>query len=190
MSTFRTNKNLIRTWFQNNSINENKYLPPELMAAPEMEVINALFACLPQEKTISDKASLALGISIANLYEKNKEQAQICMRRFMWHMNEESGNIGWGIPMAFAQALAHSDALTKIYGNVLLSYIYDKEGDSNYCDHAPLRLTCYEAVGIFVAAKPQFRQKVMQILENQHDDDEICFAASQKLLQTLKENEG
>lgn len=187
MSTFRTNKNLIRAWFQNNTVNENNYLPKELMTVPEMEVINALFACLPQEKSISDKASLALGISIASLFEKDKEQAQICMRRFMWHMNEESGNIGWGIPMAFAQALAHSDGLTKIYGNVLLSYIHDKEGDCNYCDHAPLRLTCYEAVGIFVKAKPQYREKTIQILESQHDNDTACSTASQKLLQTLKQ---
>lgn len=187
MSTFRTNKKLIRAWFQNNSINESNYLPPELINIPEMEVINALFACLPQEKSISDKASLALGISIAKLFEKDREQAQICMRRFMWHMNEESGNIGWGIPVAFAQSLSHSDGLTKIYGNVLLSYIHDKEGDCNYCDHAPLRLTCYEAVEIFVRAKPQYKEKAVQILENQHDDDEVCFAASQKLLQTLKQ---
>lgn len=188
MSTFRTNKNVIRAWFQHNTtITEENYLPPELMNVPEMEVINALFACLPQEKSISDKASLAIGISIANLFEKDKEQAQVCMRRFMWHMNEESGNIGWGIPMAFAQSVAHSDQLTKIYGNVLLSYIHDKEGDCNYCDHAPLRLTCYEAVGIFVKAKPQFKEKAIQILESQHDEDEACFAASQKLLETLKQ---
>ncbi len=64
MSTFRTNKKLIRTWFENNIIDNTNYLPPELMEVPEMEVINALFACLPQEKNIADKAALAIGISI------------------------------------------------------------------------------------------------------------------------------
>lgn len=187
MSTFRTNKKNIREWFQTHIPNTEQYLPENLMQVPEMEVINALFACLPQEKEISDKAALSLGISIANLFEKNKEQAQICMRRFMWHMNEESGNIGWGIPAAFAQSLAHSEGLTKIYGNVLLSYINDKEGDSNFCDHAPLRLTCYEAVGIFAKARPEYREKAIQIIESQKEEDAACLQMSQKVLQELKQ---
>lgn len=187
MSTFRTNKKLIRTWFENNIINDTNYLPPELMKVPEMEVINALFACLPQEKNIADKAALAIGISIAKLFEKDKEQAQICMRRFMWHMNEESGNIGWGIPLAFAQSLTHSEKLAKIYGNVLISYIHDKEGDSNFCDHAPLRLTCYEAVGIFAKAMPEYKEKIISIIENQKEDDIACQSISQKILQELKQ---
>lgn len=186
MSTFRTNKKIIREWFQSRPINEENYLPPELMAADEMEVINALFACLPQDKNISDKAALALGICIAGLFEKNKEQAQVCVRRFMWHMNEESGNIGWGIPMAFAQTLIHSEGLTKIYDNVLISYINDKEGDSNYCDHAPLRLTCYEAVGKFVLAKPQYKEKVLQILETQQENDQACLELKNAVTAQLK----
>ncbi len=80
MSTFRTNKKLIRTWFENNIINDTNYLPPELMEVPEMEVINALFACLPQEKNIADKAALAIGISIAKLFEKDKEQSCFYIR--------------------------------------------------------------------------------------------------------------
>ncbi len=186
MSTFRTNKKLIREWFQHNMPTPEAYLPPALMTAEEMEVINALFACLPQDKEISDKAALALGISIAKLFEKNKEQAQVCVRRFMWHMNEESGNIGWGIPMAFAQTLIHSEGLTKIYDNVLISYINDKEGDSNYCDHAPLRLTCYEAVGIFAAAKPQYKEKVLQIFAAQNDDDPACRQMKQQITEQLR----
>lgn len=187
MSTFRTNKKIIREWFARNAVTDTDYLPPALAEAPEMEVINALFACLPQEKEISDKAARALGISIAKLFEKNKEQAQVCVRRFMWHMNEESGNIGWGIPMAFAETLIHSESLTKIYDNVLISYINDKEGDSNYCDHAPLRLTCYEAVGKFVAAKPQYKEKVMQIITSQQDEDEACRNMRQKLMEQFNQ---
>lgn len=188
MSTFRTNKKLIREWFSDKLITENNYLPPELMNVPEMEVINALFACLPQEKSIADKAAFALGISIAKLFEKNKEQAQICVRRFMWHMNEESGNIGWGIPMAFAETLIHSEGLTKIYDNVLISYINDKEGDSNFCDHAPLRLTCYEAVGKFAAAKPEYKEKILQIITNQKEEDEACQALCQKLIKEFQQH--
>lgn len=67
-------KNLIRAWFQHNTITEENYLPPQLMNVPEMEVINALFACLPQEKSISDKASLAIGISIARLLKKTRSR--------------------------------------------------------------------------------------------------------------------
>lgn len=187
MSTFRTNKKIIREWFSDKIITENNYLPPALMDVPEMEVINALFACLPQEKNIADKAAFALGISIANLFEKNKEQAQICVRRLMWHMNEESGNIGWGIPMAFAETLIHSKGLAKIYDNVLISYINDKEGDSNFCDHAPLRLTCYEAVGKFVAANPEYKDKVLQIITNQKEDDEACRTLCQNLIKELQQ---
>lgn len=186
MSTFRNNKKLIREWFLHNEVTEEKFLPESLMNVPEMEVINALFACLPQETFISDKACFSLGKSIANLFEKNKEQAQICVRRFMWHMNEESGNIGWGIPKAFAQTLAHSTGLTKIYGNVLVSYINDKEGDSNYCDHAPLRQTCYEAVEIFAKKMPEYKDKIIEIIETQHDEDETCQQIRQNVLVELK----
>lgn len=55
MSTFRTNKKLIRTWFENNIINDTNYLPPELMEVPEMEVINALSPACRRKRILRTK---------------------------------------------------------------------------------------------------------------------------------------
>ena len=55
-------------------------------------------------------------------------------------MSEESGNIGWGIPEAFAECLAASPELAKTYHKILISYIVDLGFDDNYCDNDQLRV--------------------------------------------------
>lgn len=185
MANFRANKQYIRQWIQEDNWNKNNPLPPEVMDKSEMEIINALFACLPQGDRITKRAAFILGNTIAKVYTHNREQAQICIRRFMWHMNEESGNIGWGIPQAFAQSLAHSAELAKLYHNVLISYVYDRQGDSNFCDYAPLRYACYEGIFIFGLAMPEYRERICTVLSTSQEDDAPCLEILQKIQESF-----
>ncbi len=182
MAVFRNNKKILRSWLLQENWTEQNPLPQELLNSSFMEVINALFACLPQSGLIAERAAYAIGNTIAKLYLEDKEQAQVCVRRFIWHMNEESGNIGWGIPEAFGQTLAQSDGLAKAYHNILISYIYDLDGDSNFCDHAPLRISCYEALYIFGMAKPDYQEKILNVLNKNKEEDLACLQVIEKIL--------
>ena len=68
--------------------------------------VGPLFSFLLLEPLMRHKAALALGQVVAGLEEGSAEDMHNIMRRLMWHMNEESGNIGWGIPEAFGEVLA------------------------------------------------------------------------------------
>ncbi len=182
MAVFKHNKKIIRSWLENSGWSEENFLPSELENSSLMEVINALFACLPQSGIIADRAAYAIGNRIAKLFLEDKEQAQICVRRFIWHMNEESGNIGWGIPEAFGQTLAQSAGLAKIYHNILISYIYDMDSDNNFCDHAPLRVSCYKAVHILGMAQPIYQEKILEVVKKAKEDDEACLEMIAKIL--------
>lgn len=146
------------------------------------EIINAgmaatgpLFALLPQEPELMHRAARALGLLIAKIYEDNPEAARNLIRRFMWHMNEESGNIGWGIPDAFAEALAASPELAKTYSRILNSYIYDLGFDDNFCDQDILRRDCYWAIGRLAETEPQLADPARPwLVKGLNDPDPIC----------------
>jgi hypothetical protein len=97
------------------------------------------------------------------------------MRRFMWHMNEDSGNLGWGVPQSMAETLARSALLAKEFRRVLLSYIFNTGRDDNFVDHAPLRLSCYWAVGRLLQAGPEFAPGALPLLRaGLRDEDPPC----------------
>jgi hypothetical protein len=137
--------------------------------------INALFAFLPKDTQTMHRAAACLGTSVADLAERRPEDARNIVRRFMWHMNEDSGNIGWGIPDAFGETLAASEILARQYKNVLLSYIMELPGADNYCDNATLRRSCYWAIGRLAEARPVLASKSRPWLaEGLKDHDIIC----------------
>lgn len=120
------------------------------------QCVGPLFSFLLLGEAMTGRAALCLGEVVATMAEKNMESGRVIMRRFMWHMNEESGNIGWGIPEAMSACLVAHDGLAREFHRILLSYIRDRDGDSNFCDYAPLRRHCFWAVGDFVSKRPHF----------------------------------
>ena len=109
----------------------------------------------------------------------------------MWHMNEESGNIGWGIPEAFGEALAQSRPLADDFYRVLFSYVRAKEGDNTWCDYAPLRLSCYRAVERVMQARPDLRHEALCILHNAKDDpDPACRELARELFEAYRSAPG
>ena len=188
MPRFIQLKNSIRSWLRKTDWTMDKPLPdtPEFSEASPMSLINPLFACLPEGGVMTDRAAYALGTVMALLYADSPEAAKNVVRRFMWHMNEESGNIGWGIPEAFGQTLAQCRPLADIYRKVLFFYVYDAPEDKStvFCDHAPLRISCYKAIGILLAVRSDFIQEAMPILRMaaMSEKDDECRLAAQELV--------
>lgn len=119
-----------------------------------MENVGPLFSFLLLGPQTMHRAAVALGQVTARLAVSQPEAARNIIRRLMWHLNEESGNIGWGIPEAFGEILAASAPLAKDFHKILLTYIIDLGHDDNFCDHDVLRRSCYWAIGRLAQARP------------------------------------
>jgi len=172
---FRMLKSVIRPWLKRKDWSASEALPPEAASQPPASLINPLFACLPEGEPTARRAAIALGQVMGQLYAHSPEEARNVIRRFMWHMNEESGNIGWGIPVAFGQTLAQCPPLANAYHRILFSYIHDKEGDSTFCDHAPLRRSCFTAIGDVLEARPDLIGVALPLLRQAlADEDAVC----------------
>ena len=119
--------------------------------AAALEAVNPLLALLSRPQLVW-QAAFGLGLAVAFMANKTMESARIFMRRLMWSMNEESGNLGWGIPEAMGCILAESPALAKEYSHILISYGHDTGREDNFVDHAPLRRGVYWGIGRLAAA--------------------------------------
>lgn len=147
----------------------------EEIVAGGMSNVGALLSFLPLEPKIMHRAAKALGMTVAYIYGQNPEAARNVVRGFMWRMNEESGNIGWGVPDAFAETLAASSPLADAYGRILDSYIMDLGFDDNYCDHDILRRDCYWAIGRLAQARPDLTEKARSwLVKGLQDEDSPC----------------
>ena len=186
MPRFRSLKQTLRTWFRDARWSKKQPLPPECVQAPPLSLANALFACLTEGGTMAERAAFAMGGVMARVYADAPEDAKNIVRRFMWHMNEESGNIGWGIPEAFGETLAQVPPLADTFRRVLLHYIYDapEEKSTGFCDHAPLRISCYHAIARLLEARPDFVHEALPLLRlsAQNETDETCRQAARELV--------
>jgi len=124
-------------------------------------LVGPLFSLLlAPEELVRWRAVTLLGKTVARLADYRMEAARIVMRRFMWHMNEESGNIGWGIPESMAESMARHARLADEYHKKLAPYIQcpDCIGDDNYMDHPPLRQATYWGLGRLAEVHPHLVQ--------------------------------
>jgi len=144
-----------------------------LTAKTPSAFVGPLISCLARGGTPAGRAAVALGACVAAMAREAPEDARVVMRRFMWHMNEESGNLGWGVPESMAETLAHSSLLAKEFSRVLLSYIRDTGREDNFVDHAPLRRSCYWAVGRLLQARPEFAASALPLLQAGLRDEDI-----------------
>lgn len=188
MPRFRSLKNTLRAWLRNEKWSKDQPLPPDYQeeGVSPLSLANALFACLTEGGTMAERAAFAMGGIMAKVYAESPEDAKNIVRRFMWHMNEESGNIGWGIPEAFGETLAQCPPLADTFRRVLLHYIYDapEEKSTGFCDHAPLRISCYHAIARLLEARPEFAKEAVPLLRlsAQNETDEACREAAVKLV--------
>ncbi len=137
--------------------------------------VGPLFSFLLLEPLMRHKAALALGMTVAGIAEKEPEKARNVVRRYMWHLSEESGNIGWGIPEAFAETLVASPLLAREFHRILITYVIDLGREDNFCDHDILRRSCYWACGRFAEARPDLCSGWRPwLLKGLQDSDIIC----------------
>ncbi|BBD09792.1 DVU0298 family protein [Desulfovibrio ferrophilus] len=133
-------------------------LETELAAMDAQELVGPLFSLLLHPKgDIHWRAVTALGATVARMAGENMERARIVMRRFLWHMNEESGNVGWGIPESMGESMARHPRLAQEYYKKLASYVQcpDCVGDDNYMDHPPLREATYWGLARLAQVHPK-----------------------------------
>lgn len=171
MASFRTLKRqyrellLQRDWGQ--------HLPE--ITARGIASVSPLMSLLPGEPLLMHRAAVALGQVLAQIAQTDPEKARTVIRRFMWHMSEESGNLGWGIPEAFGEALAASKSLAETYYKILGTYILDLGRDDNFCDNDILRRSCYWAIGRLAQVRPELAEYARQwLVQGLEDRDHIC----------------
>ena len=141
-----------------------------LESFPPKPLLGPLYACLLEpDQLIRWRAATAFGAAMSRLFLEKPEDARQVMRQLMWRLNEESGNIAWGIPEAFGETLASQAALAREYHRVLASYINERECETgdNYLEHCPLRRGVYWAVGRLAEAWPELARPAL---------DDLCLA--------------
>lgn len=176
MARFRSLKSDLRTRLEASDWQDHV---AGIAAMSGKETVGPLLSFLLLGGEVKWRAAVALGRSVAVLADTDMEDARVVLRRLMWHMNEESGNIGWGIPEAMAEILACHRGLAKEYHRILISYVRDTEKDNNFCDHAPLRRSCFWSVGRLAQAWPDLASDAWEpLLAGLDDEDPPCRGAS------------
>ncbi len=149
-----------------------RMIPEKADALRGMEAVNPLLALLPRGGLLTWRAVVMLGRVTERLAETAMEDARTVMRRCMWHLNEDSGNMGWGVAEAMGEILARSPALAKEYGRVSLSYARDTGFADNFIDHAALRRGAYWAIGRFSPLYPEYRDEGAELLLRGLEDED------------------
>lgn len=184
MARMRALKQQLKEWLSDPDW--ESYMP-RIAQLEGKEAVGPLFSFLLLGEPMSRRAAVAMGVVVAGMTEKSPESGRNIVRRCMWHMNEDSGNIGWGIPEAFAEILVRSPLLFREFHRVLLSYIIDTGKSDNYCDHDLLRRSCYWAVGRLAQVEAGIAPLVRSGLEqaSQHDVDAECRKLAHWALQQV-----
>ncbi len=151
MARFRSMKTNLRCLLQSPLWQDNL---PDILAIPGQETLGPLMSFLLFGGEMKWRAATALGLVVNALAERNMEQARVFMRRLLWHMNEESGNVGWGIPETMAEIMCNNTRLADDYNRMLHSYVRETTEDDNYLDHPPLRAAVYWGLGRLAAVRP------------------------------------
>jgi HEAT repeat protein len=180
MAGFRRMKERIRTLLRGDDWQDGIRQLEDEAGTP---LVGPLFSLLlDPDEIVRWRAVTALGAVVASMADTDMESARIVMRRFMWHMNEESGNIGWGIPESMGETMARHPRLAEEFHTKLASYVQcpDCLGDDNYMDHPPLRLAVYWGLGRLAQVRPQLVQNALPELEAavQNEDSPGARAAA------------
>ncbi len=109
------------------------------------KVINPLISFLCHgDPDIRWKAIRCGGVVVSELASEDMESARIIMRRLMWHLNDESGGIGWGVPELMGEIMYLNKQLSEEFIKILISYIMP---EGNYLETDSLRSGAIWAIG-------------------------------------------
>ncbi|MEG6551164.1 hypothetical protein V6C53_13085, partial [Desulfocurvibacter africanus] len=123
------------------------------------DLIGPLFQMLlHRDDLVRWRAVEAFGLIVSSLARRDMEAARVVMRQMMWRLNEESGNIGWGVAEAMGAILAGHEGLAREYHSILVSYVREAGGDichGNYLDNAALRRGVLWGLGRLARTRPE-----------------------------------
>ncbi|MCG8532164.1 MAG: HEAT repeat domain-containing protein [Desulfovibrionales bacterium] len=161
MPRFRTLKTELRSLLEQENWEESL---PHITAMPATQVVGPLMSFFLFGGEMKWRAITAFGLVMGKLAQDDTEQARIIMRRLLWHMNEESGNIGWGIAEAMAESMVNNTVLANEYNRMLHSYVRETTDDDNYLDHPPLRRGVYWGLGRMAGKYPDLMRPSVRAL--------------------------
>jgi len=155
MSRFRRIKKEVRDSLAGDNWQD---LLPELESyAPNALVPPLLNLRLDRDEAVRWRSVTVFGLTAGRMAEASMEKARVLMRTCMWHMNEESGNLGWGIPHFMAEAMVHSEKVAKEFHKILASYIFcDEDCDGNFLDHPELRRDVFWGLARLAGERPEY----------------------------------
>ncbi len=111
---------------------------------------------LDKDEAVRWRSTTAFGLTTNRMAEASMEKARVVMRTCMWHMNEESGNLGWGIPHFMAEAMVNNEKIAKEFHKILASYIFcDEDCDGNFLDHPELRRDVFWGLARLAGTRPE-----------------------------------
>lgn len=104
----------------------------EIQQLPASRTVSALTAFLyHQDIRVKWHAVSAIGALTAKLADEDREKGRTVMRRLMWILNDESGNVGWGCHEAMGEIMARHRGLAEEYAKFLVAYM---RGDRPYLE--------------------------------------------------------
>ncbi len=155
-----------------------------LLDIPSRKIIGPLFSLLLHPPEIKWHAVTAFGVVVPRMAEQDISDALTVMRRFIWNMQRNSSNSGWGISESMGEVMAQSERLAKRFHKQLISYIQNPDcfgSGNNYIEHPQLRQMAYWGLGRLSEARPKFTAKaapdLLQALSGEGDASKglICW---------------
>jgi len=129
---------------------------------PPRQAVNPLFSFFyHSEELVKWRAVTAMGAVVARLAQEDMESARIVMRRLMWHLNDESGGIGWGAPEAMGEIMARHEKLAEEYACILVSYINQS---GNFIEHEMLQRGVLWGLGRLAYVRPELVANAVDFL--------------------------
>lgn len=121
------------------------------------QLLNPLIGSLCNNDELSKWLAVStLGRVVANLADQEMEAGRVVMRRFMWMLNDESGGIGWGVPEAMAEVMAHHTGLADEFHQVLVAQMRE---DGNFLELEMLQRGLLWGIGRLAGIRPELLLK-------------------------------
>ena len=134
----------------------------DIAALPARRAINPLFSFLcSMDDVLKWRAVTAMGEVVDRLAITDIESARVIMRRLMWHLNDESGGIGWGCPEAMGEIMARNAKLADEFWRILISYA---QPEGNFLEHPILQRGLLWGIGRLAHARPQLLKSTLECL--------------------------
>jgi hypothetical protein len=123
--------------------------PPNALVPPLLSLR------LDRDEAVRWRSVEVFGLTAARLADASMEKARVLLRTCMWYMNEESGNLGWSIPLFMGEAMARSERIALEFHKILASYIFcDEACDGNFLDHPELRRDAFWGLARLAEVRP------------------------------------